>query len=944
MSENTTSGRIPFEVVDLENDNCQKLYGVSCGAVLGQTGENKCFNTRKTCQAIADYAAAITTKYLTFGSMQVDSLSDEYVIPSLVNVSISPAKLNPAGGGALSALGQRSTITVSFQDHAHSDLNVDPYVAGRISGTAQSSGIGYNPLERGTFWGKWRARNEYINNREIRYRSGYIVDGQLVDEETQVFYATSFAGPDSSGKVSINGIDPIGLIRNDKAQCPARSAGSLLSAINDTDLAATLTPAGVGATYPASGMIRIGEELILFNRTGDALTFTGRAQQSTAAEAHDAGALVQRVERYLADTVSDIIYDLLTVWGSIPAALIDKAAWDAEIAEYNPRSYTAYLTEPEGVAALVSELCEQAGVYLWYDGRDNTIRLRTVRAPSNEVITELSDETNIIADSFQPTDDTKHFTTQVWVSFAQRNPTKKKDEASNYAASEVAVDLSVESDDQARGSVVRQIYSRWIPAAGAATALDIAERVLARYKRPIKVASMQVDAKDRDIDLGDFVLIRHRQLQDEVGEKAPTQFQVIERTEAVTGTTLKLTVQEAAASAFVDSGETLIIIAADMVNLNLRTLYDEQLPGSPPQSGDVIRFIIRPNVIIGGYACGIYTDGIVSVAEVGRGERRGLYLGEVQTVSFRRSVSGMWSVGEVLNVVENYMPALQRQSSTLAALTARGNTVFQFGNRAYINSAALMCDLRTVPTVPSVETGSWPAGVTLRLEVQPGARIQGEGGAGSVQYGAPDGVTLGASYATASQIFAAWAGRVQWGGDGGDAIQADYALEIINNGEIYAGAGGGAGVCGINTAINPATGIPSYAYASAEPWSRCGAGGRGFYGGESGSNRPFPQAAGAAGRRGSAGAAGTSAAQTWTWGFGSNQISYTFRPGSGGGISGGLTGMNVLAGVDNSILNALTGLPITADKTSGGLPGRLVVNSGNVTWTTRGVVAGDEVA
>ena len=67
---------------------------------------------------------------------------------------------------------------------------------------------------------------------------------------------------------------------------------------------------------------------------------------------------------------------------------------------------------------------------------------------------------------------------------------------------------------------------------------------------------------------------------------------------------------------------------------------------------------------------------------------------------------------------------------------------------------------------PAVNTGSWPSGATIKLEVRSGATVVGAGGAG--------GASLGAD-----------------GSSGGNAILLNNDLEVINAGLIGGGGGGG---------------------------------------------------------------------------------------------------------------------------------------------------------
>lgn len=954
MSEFFRSGRNPFERVLLEYDQCDKVYGVTCNAVLGQTGERKCFNTLKTCQDRASFALVATPLQITFCSNQAQTLSDVYAIPSLVNVSVSPARLNPAGGGSLSSLGSRSTITVTFQDHNHTDRIVDPYVDERKTGAAQADGVGYDPYDSGTFWGKLRARQEYLTNREIVYSSGYFLNGVTVENEVQTFFITGFAGPDASGKVTISGIDPLGLIKNDQAQAPAKSTGSVLADFTDVATSMTLTPAGVGnAKYPASGKVRIDKEIISFTRSGDVLTLT-RGQNFTTPEAHKAGALVQLCLVITAQDAADIAYLLLVTYGLIPASLIDKPAWDAEIAAHATRLYDAVISDPVGVATLMQEVTEQMGIYIWYDGRLNTIKLRAVRPADSSTIYEFNDDNHIIEDSFSAKDDTSKLTTQVWVAFAQRDPTKSLTDVSNYSASEVSADLSAEGDTQARGSWVRQIFSRWIPGAGAATAVELAERILAQQKRPLKSATFSIDAKDRAISMGDFVRVRHRQVQDEIGRRASTLYQVLARPDQMTGTTIQLSVQEAPASSFVVDGEYQLIQSTNAVNVNLRTWYDTQ-GGPTPVSGDKIRFIIRPNVIIGGYAAGVYPTQIVAGALVGADENRGLYLGEIESNRFITTfaqVLDMSYYGSQFvrgQVYTGYMPAIQRRGLGASSFKTRGTSV-SVGNRSAPTTAALQCDLLEIPTVPSIRTGTWPAGVILTLEIQSGAYIRGEGGAGACQY-ADNTSVIGTTtsntssaylvYQHAKNILQGYGNRGVYGGDGGDAILAEHPITIINNGDIRCGGGGGAPCLGLINYDIPAVG--DY-YAAG--WSRAGAGGQGYNGGESVVDGIADLASpNNVGHRGAYNAAGYTVQGESPKIGGTVVNSYgtaIVRAGSGGPVdnlfSGGPDGSS------NSIYlfdgtNLLAGGLIT----SGGLGGRAVVGSSYVTWQTRGVVMGAEV-
>src|SRR5690606_12697022 len=85
-----------------------------CQAELGVTGSIKCFNTLKTCQDPDNFINAPVT--LRF-AVPTDYLPrDIDCIPNVRDVSITPGVISLGEN-----LGTRSSVTVVFDDHPHSD-------------------------------------------------------------------------------------------------------------------------------------------------------------------------------------------------------------------------------------------------------------------------------------------------------------------------------------------------------------------------------------------------------------------------------------------------------------------------------------------------------------------------------------------------------------------------------------------------------------------------------------------------------------------------------------------------------------------------------------------------------------------------------------------------------------------------------------------------------
>lgn len=183
---------------------------------------------------------------------------------------------------------------------------------------------------------------------------------------------------------------------------------------------------------------------------------------------------------------------------------------------------------------------------------------------------------------------------------------------------------------------------------------------------------------------------------------------------------------------------------------------------------------------------------------------------------------------------------------------------------------------------PAMRTGSWPAGVTLKLENL--GRIQGKGGGGG--QGGGTGNLNGSA-----------------GAVGGDALLVERALTIINaNGQIWSGGGGGGGGAASQSSLGSVSGGGG------------GGGGAGTDGGPGGLG-------GSGNNNGSPGASGTPDAS-----------------GAGGtprGANGGGPGEDGAVGG-----NSFDGNFQTTFGGAGGSKGKYVSGNSFVTWTSTGDVRG----
>lgn len=567
--------------VEIDLDYCSLTYGVgACTAAIPTTGPRKCMNTLKTCQVRTKFVNAPIT--LRFAEPADYLPRDIEAIPSINGVSFTPGTVSLGED-----LGQRATLSVSFGDHRWSDTGpgFDKYLAER----------GYDAFERGTFWGKFRARHPYLRGRAIRLIRG-VVGQALADMEVRHYILESFTGPTPDGIYTLTAKDVLKLADGDRAQAPKLSNGFLVSAITAAATTATLSPSGVGnAEYPASGYVAIGgKEICGFTRSADTLTLT-RAQYGTTAVAHDGQDRAQLVLRYVAQDPANIIADLLHTYAEVPAQFIPIAAWLTETQAFNRRLYTGVIAEPTSVNDLCSELIEQAALAVWWSDTQQQIRLQVLRSIPTDA--QLFDADTILQGTLSVQEQPAKRISQVWTYFGQRNPLQSVDEPDNYRSTALTIDLQAQTDYGA--PAIKKIFSRWIPAFGRTVALRLNNIQLGRFRDPPRKLGFSLFRApgDQTVRQGGGYRVGSQAFQDETGALVTVPIQVTRLNPDVDKFSI-----EAEEMLFVnfdndDLSQRVLIIDGDATNLNLRTIHDTLYPS--PVSGDNLICVIESGVKVG---------------------------------------------------------------------------------------------------------------------------------------------------------------------------------------------------------------------------------------------------------------------------------------------------------------------------------------------------------
>lgn len=572
-SESKRFGREPIELVEIETDACSLRFGESpCPA----TGE-PCFNTWATCPVKTAYQPATKTYLL---ARPVSSLPVGFsCIPLVQSITYAPQVLTPAKG-----LGMRGAVTIRCNDSAWPDVADDPYHDQRPQGIDG----------KGTFWGRFRARHKYYVGRILRVLTGYLVNGRIdySNFETRSYVIESIQGVDRNGIVTIVAKDVLKLADDNRAQCPRLSTVRLNQNLTDTDTSFTVYPAGVAnSEFGASGVLRIGSELMAFSRVGDSFTVE-RAKHSTKAASAKIDDLVQVCAVFTSQPVQNLIYTLLVDYANIPSSYIDKPAWDAERNAHLLGVYSSIIADPVGVNTLISELQEQGQCYIWYDETASKILFKALVAPPDD-LPIVSDENHFLSNSVDVGEATDLRQSQFAIRFDRIDPTKKLDDATNYRQRHLSPDLQSEGVHEHGSSRLRVINSRWFGASSLGRVQQLGSALLSRYRDPPRTLSATLDTSDL-LKTGAMFRASTSSLQTASGDRELVPMQVVETRYDKTGTTVQIKAQELIWYGTDNAINPIVYIGSDLVDVNLLTLYQSEYGN--PKNGQNITFVIVEGV------------------------------------------------------------------------------------------------------------------------------------------------------------------------------------------------------------------------------------------------------------------------------------------------------------------------------------------------------------
>lgn len=540
-------GRRPITIVEIEQKRCVNTFG---SAPCTATGTPKCYNCIGTCRDLPniDNTGSIKWRFVDdrpgiydFADHSDPDNLELDPIACLVSVSTSENKINAGSNlDGVSPFGITGKATVSFRDVPWNDVWGDPYLADRSGYVA-----GKVPPNRANFWALWTARNPLFTEMYLRIYDGY--EGQdLADMRSRLYVLDSVDGPDESGRVTVKGVDPLRLTDGDQAEFPRTSKLDVYGDIDD--ITTTVRVFGVeadlsddfGNTGDRKWLVA-GNELILYTGYTDdgdgVFTLTGvvRGDLGTVAGSHNDQDKLQRAGRYEDISFWLVLDDLVKDHTEIPDDFVDLAGWNLEGETYLPTYKTnRTIIVPTAVKKLAGELSQQGLYYVWWSEYEQLIKMLAIRPPEAAPIT-LNDSDNLLRGTVL-TRDPKARLTQVAVYYNQIDVFGGDDDDANYSNRFTAIDGENLGETRAAA-----IYAPWI--SNRTQAVQLAVRLLIRYKAVPKFLSVTVDANDRDAIVGSVVDIDTAAIVDTEGNLNTTRWQVISAKEVKAGHSYMLDLQ-----------------------------------------------------------------------------------------------------------------------------------------------------------------------------------------------------------------------------------------------------------------------------------------------------------------------------------------------------------------------------------------------------------------
>lgn len=545
LSQARKAGRTPVTIVEIDVYTCENKHGEAPCNAQGIP----CFNTFSTCQDLENWNRGVKTLRLITKENDVPLTIN--AIPCVDKVTFESTEINDS-----KPFSKRAKVTVKCHDFPHHDRGFDPYVARR----------NYIPISNGTFWGKFIARNRFIENRFLRVKTGYITENGIDfnNFDAKTYVVESISGSTQKG-YTIVAKDILKLAEDKRAQCPAVSTATLpFPVTKETAIIGREQLSGL--TEQNGYVLNVGSELIRFRREGNLLVITERGAYSTSIRTPEEDAILE-IERkealakgeeweypieheqgdkvqecaILQGKIHEVVKRLLVDYASIDEQYIDDVSFRSEsetwLSDYN---VSAIIAKPTGVTKLLKELCEQCLFSIYVDDRDNLIKIKAITPrildDCNNNNINISDESNLIRDSISIKRSNTNRINACIIYYGQINPLKNLDDLTNYKYPAWGkVDGKLISENAHGDIKFKTIYSRWFDYEDLSAVQNTAAVWVKRLSDGVTVASFTLDAKDSNFWTSDNIRILTDDVVNTFGFRSPDEYMITYAQESETG-------------------------------------------------------------------------------------------------------------------------------------------------------------------------------------------------------------------------------------------------------------------------------------------------------------------------------------------------------------------------------------------------------------------------
>lgn len=336
----------------------------------------------------------------------------------------------------------------------------------------------------------------------------------------------------------------------------------------------------------------------------DTITVGSRAQYNTTAQAHTSSSRVQQCLQFTGQTPAFIIRELLIKYCGVNPAWIPYANWSQECATYLQRVYTTLIADPVGVNALVSEQILQAALAMWWDSMGKQLRLQVLRAvPADAKV--YDDSSSKMMSSLSAAEQPDKRLSEVWTFYAQRNPLEPLENETNYKSNLRTFNAQAASDYGS--SMIKKIYSRWIPEFGRSVADRANKITLGRFRDPPRAFRFDVfrTLNEPGPSLGGVYNLGGWSFQNDLGERVTAPMQITRLSPKPEKWSIEAEEMLYTDLDVVDLFNRVVTIDADTYNFNLLTTHNSLYPVITDPTGITLTCYINSGASVGSTSLGV---------------------------------------------------------------------------------------------------------------------------------------------------------------------------------------------------------------------------------------------------------------------------------------------------------------------------------------------------